>query len=188
MAPTSSYNIGVIFLGGQDDREALGYASRMAKHPNANLTVVRLMESSCDIHQHHSTEQEQDSEMIKEFREVMVKDELNCEYKEALVEDSVGVVNVIQEVENSFDLILVGRRRANDSPWSLGLREWNEFPELGFIGDMLVSSDSRCMVSVLVVQQQVLVDEEIMASPKYISEDSSVVNIPWQPTKVWPIR
>ncbi|KAM7527612.1 hypothetical protein LguiB_031022 [Lonicera macranthoides] len=189
MVPTSSYNIGVIFLGGQDDREALAYARRMAKHPNANLTVVRLMESSCDIHQHHSTEQEQDSEIIKEFREAMVKDELNCEYKEALVEDSVGVVNVIQEVENSFDLILVGRRRANDSPWSLELREWNEFPELGFIGDMLVSSDSKCMVSVLVVQQQVLVDEEIMASsPKYISEDSSVVNIPWQPTKVWPIR
>uniref|UniRef100_A0A5B7BVM9 Putative cation/H(+) antiporter 15 n=1 Tax=Davidia involucrata TaxID=16924 RepID=A0A5B7BVM9_DAVIN len=182
---TNSYRIGMIFLGGQDDREALAYAVRMAKRPNASLTVVRLITFD---KKHKNTDIEQDFEMINEFQTAKINND-SCVYMEEVVTDSVGVVNMIRNVENTFDLILVGRRHASDSPLCLGLTEWNEFPELGFIGDMLVSSDSNCKVSVLVVQQQTSVGGYMLDSPKFLAEDSSaVVDMAWDTVKVWPIR
>ncbi|KAK3022948.1 hypothetical protein RJ639_046766 [Escallonia herrerae] len=171
------YSIGVIFLGGQDDREALAYASRMAKHPNVSLRVVHFI-VPCN-NQSYSSEQEHDIVMIKEFMNANGKNEL-CVYQEEVVKDSVGVVSVIHKVENCFDLILVGRHHAKDSPLLVGLKEWNEFPELGFIGDMLASSDSNCKVSVLVVQQQACADGNLLDSPEYILEQhsSAIVDMP----------
>ncbi|KAA8543695.1 hypothetical protein F0562_021559 [Nyssa sinensis] len=181
---TSSYNVGMIFLGGQDDQEALAYAIRMAKHPNVSLTVVRLIEFD---KKYKNTDIERDFEMINEFQTANINND-SCFYKEEVVMDSVGVVNMIRNVENTFDLILVGRRHASDSPLCFGLTEWNEFPELGFVGDMLASSDSNCKVSVLVVQQQTSVGGDTLHSPKFLAEDSSaIVEMPWDSVKAWPI-
>ncbi|CAK9153543.1 unnamed protein product [Ilex paraguariensis] len=171
------FTIGVIFLGGQDDREALAYASRMAKHPNVGLTVVRLVESGRQCR--YSTDMDQDMEMIKEFRVDNINN-ARSDFQEEVVKDSVGLVTVIQKIENSFDLILVGRRHPSDSPLLMGLTEWNEYPELGFIADMLASSDATCKVPVLVVQQQSYVCEGMVDIPKHLNEDPSTV-------KVWPI-
>ncbi|KAJ6297553.1 hypothetical protein OIU78_023167 [Salix suchowensis] len=71
------------------------------------------------------------------------------------VNDCVELIRLITSVENSFDLILVGRSYRSRSPLFEALTEWSEFPELGFMGDILTQSDSRCRVSVLVVQQQI---------------------------------
>ncbi|KAF6156579.1 hypothetical protein GIB67_002762, partial [Kingdonia uniflora] len=38
-----SRNIAVLFFGGPDDREALSYAWRMARHPDVSLTVFRFL-------------------------------------------------------------------------------------------------------------------------------------------------
>ncbi|PSS09529.1 Cation/H(+) antiporter like [Actinidia chinensis var. chinensis] len=177
----TSYSIGVIFLGGQDDREALAYANRMSKHPNVALTVVRLIEYSNTKYKTNE-DMEHDFELINEFRFTNSRNK-SCVYKEEVVNDSVGVVSVIRTIENSFDLILVGRRHNSFSQLLRGLMEWNEFSELGFIGDMLSSSDSNCKVSVLVVQQQAFAGGDmVMDSPK-----STVLDMSWDNNaKVWP--
>ncbi|GFZ01703.1 hypothetical protein Acr_15g0003120 [Actinidia rufa] len=177
----TSYSIGVIFLGGQDDREALAYANRMSKHPNVALTVVRLIEYSNTKYKTNE-DMERDFELINEFRFTNSRNK-SCVYKEEVVNDSIGVVSVIRTIENSFDLILVGRRHNSYSQLLRGLTEWNEFSELGFIGDMLSSSDSNCKVSVLVVQQQAFAGGDmVMDSPK-----STVLDVSWDNNaKVWP--
>ncbi|XAR60792.1 hypothetical protein NMG60_11034305 [Bertholletia excelsa] len=145
-------NVGLIFIGGQDDREALAYAGRMANHPDVMLTVVRLTEYPSKKYK-LTQETEQDLDLINEFRAASAKNAC-CIYREEVVSDGVGVASVVKELENSFELILAGRRHDGHAQLLAGLSDWNEFPELGYIGDMLVSSDSSCTASVLVVQQQ----------------------------------
>ncbi|KAF2293575.1 hypothetical protein GH714_002952 [Hevea brasiliensis] len=38
-----SFHAAVIFIGGKDDREALAYAGRVARHPGVKLTVIRFL-------------------------------------------------------------------------------------------------------------------------------------------------
>lgn len=180
VASRTSYNIGMIFLGGKDDREALAYANRMAKHPNVAVSVIRLIEYSINKFK-ITNDMERDIELINNFRIANAKSEC-CDYKEEVVNDSVGVVSVVRAIENSFDLILVGRRPGGHSGLLHGLQEWNEFPELGFFGDMLSSSDSNCRVSVLVVQQGNVGGKTMIESPKCAVVDMSS----FENAKVWP--
>jgi len=76
------------------------------------------------------------------------------DYKEEIARDSIELINVIKSLEGCFDLVLIGRRHAIESSLFSGLSDWNEYPELGPIGGMLVASDSTFDGSVLVVQQQ----------------------------------
>ncbi|CAL8160437.1 unnamed protein product [Prunus armeniaca] len=155
------YNFGMIFVEGPDDREALAYAMRMAEHPNVSLTVVRLV----DHNMKHSVHRDLDMVLISKCK-IAIAGRKQHVYKEEHVRDSVDMINAIRSnsMENLYDLILVGRRHDSNSPLFMGLTEWNEFPELGFIGDMLASSDSNCNVSVLVVQQQMLGSDRLMVS------------------------
>ncbi|GFZ19938.1 hypothetical protein Acr_28g0006430 [Actinidia rufa] len=125
---------------------------------------------------------EHDFELINEFRFTNSRNE-NCVYKEEVVNDSVGVVSVIITIENSFDLFLVGKCHNSYLQLLRGLKEWNQFSELGYIGDMLLSSDSNFKVSLLVVQQQAFAGgDTVMDSPK-----STVVDMSWDNNaKVWP--
>ncbi|KAK4419877.1 Cation/H(+) antiporter 14 [Sesamum alatum] len=165
------YRIGVFFLGGPDDREALAYARRMGQHPNVYLTLVQFVDA--DMETAYSSDMEQDLNIVNEYRDNDVMNE-RCLYREELVKDSLGVVSVIRRMTICFDLILVGRRHNNDSPLLAGVSDWNEFPELGCLGDMIVSSDSANKVSVLVVQQA-LSCESKMGDPGFIRERSYVV-------------
>ena len=152
MSSKSLYNIGMIFVEGPDDREALAYVMRMGELPNISITVVRLVDSN-KKRREAGINQELDERIVNDFRIAHVGKKHRV-YKEEFVCDSVETVGVIRSMENCYDLILVGRRHDNNSPLFMGLTEWNEFPELGFVGDMLASSDSGCQVSVLVMQQQ----------------------------------
>ncbi|KAL0370800.1 UNVERIFIED_CONTAM: Cation/H(+) antiporter 14 [Sesamum angustifolium] len=165
------YRIGVFFLGGPDDREALAYARRMAQHPNVRLTLVHIMDA--DIDTAYSSDMEQDLHIVNEYRDIDMMNE-RCLYREELVKDSLGVASVIRRMTSYFDLILVGRQHDNDSPLLAGISDWNEFPELGCLGDMIVSSDSTRKVSVLVVQQA-LSSESKMGNPEFIRESSYVL-------------
>ncbi|KAK4412502.1 Cation/H(+) antiporter 15 [Sesamum alatum] len=147
---TSVYRIGVIFVGGPDDREALAYACRMGKHPNIRITLIRFLDES--IGTTFSRQMAIDSDTINTYRDAQMTNK-QWFYQEELVKDSLGLIAVIRSMESCFDLILVGRRHKDGSPLLAGLSDWNEFPELGCLGDMLVSLDSKCNASVLVVQQ-----------------------------------
>ncbi|KAK9280248.1 hypothetical protein L1049_013935 [Liquidambar formosana] len=178
------YSIGMIFLGGQDDREALAYGMRVSEHPNVRLTVVRFIDYS--KRSKYSLHKDLDFDVTNEFRHA-IKGNRRHVYKEEVVKDSVEMISVIKTVENSYDLILLGRRHPSELMLVVGLTAWNEFPELGFIGDLLVSSDSSCRVSVLVVQQQAFACEEVVNSPnKFMGSSCTVLDMPLESRKFWP--
>ncbi|KAL0458579.1 UNVERIFIED_CONTAM: Cation/H(+) antiporter 3 [Sesamum latifolium] len=147
---TNVYRIGMIFLGGPDDREALAYACRMGKHPNIRITLIRFLDDS--VGTAVSRQMVIDLNTVNAYRDAQMTNK-QWFYQEELVKDSLGLITVVRSMESCFDLILVGRRHREDSPLLAGLHDWNEFPELGCVGDMLVSLDSKCKASVLVVQQ-----------------------------------
>lgn len=68
--------------------------------------------------------------------------------------DCVGTVAVIKSMENNYELVIVGRNHDNLSPIRSGLAFWNEYRELGTIGDVLASADFAGNATILVVQQQ----------------------------------
>ncbi|KAK6935667.1 Cation/H+ exchanger [Dillenia turbinata] len=145
------YSIGVFFLGGPDDREALAYSKRMAEHSNVSLTVVFFNWMSGCL-SHNETEMILDSELIDEFKACVVGFKERIIYRNENVENGMETTKIICGMDDSFDLVLVGRHHSPGSPVLSGLTEWSECPELGLIGDMLANSDFS--FSVLVVQQQ----------------------------------
>ncbi|KAK7300860.1 hypothetical protein RJT34_11711 [Clitoria ternatea] len=147
----SFYSVGIIFIDGPDDREALSYAMRMANHQNVRVTVIRLIEPHKK--NKNSLNRDPDGDLIHKFKVECIQVKRH-DYREEIVMDSLETINVVRSLEGCFDLILVGRRHSGESPLFSGLTEWNEYPELGSVGDMLVSSDSAFDGSVLVVQQQ----------------------------------
>ncbi|KAG7037023.1 Cation/H(+) antiporter 15, partial [Cucurbita argyrosperma subsp. argyrosperma] len=171
------YKVGMLFVEGADDREALAYATRMAEHPMVALTVVRLMlpESKTE----RRAELVLDSEMLNEFKRIMGTSGIqHCVYEEEMVKDCVGLINVIRSMEQNYDLMLVGRRHDGESELFLGLNEWNEYPELGIIGDMFASTDFSGAVAMLVVQQQTIGnDEDLLDDFRCLMEESFSVDI-----------
>lgn len=150
----------MIFLEGPDDREALAYAIRMADQPEVKVTVVRIrdliLESIESNQEVDDVNKQLDTNMLQKF-EAVVKAAGNKRHclKDKFVQDSVEMINVVRSMERySYDLILVGRRHSSESRLlEPVLNDWSEYPELGFIGDVLASADTNCGVSLLVVQQ-----------------------------------
>ncbi|CAK9135853.1 unnamed protein product [Ilex paraguariensis] len=149
----SVYQVAVVFLGGDDDREALAYGKRMAKSPAAHLTVIRLIAQ--DDMGEKQWDTVLDTELLKDIK-LQSPFQRNVEYREEKVKDGPDTALIIHAMEEAFDLIVVGRRHREDSPLLSGLAEWNELPELGPVGDILASADIKKPVSVLVVQQQIM--------------------------------
>ncbi|KAJ0006820.1 hypothetical protein Pint_29637 [Pistacia integerrima] len=147
-APAESYsNVAMLFFGGNDDREALTLAKRMARNKKVRLTVAQFISKS--------DEGEVDWEKILDsevLRDAKCSEYIN--YIKHVVNDGRGTVNVVHSMVNEFDLIIVGRRYNIEDPQTSGLKEWSEFPEIGVMGDLLASKDLTGKCSVLVVQQQ----------------------------------
>ncbi|VVA31550.1 PREDICTED: cation/H(+) antiporter [Prunus dulcis] len=149
---SSLYSIAMIFLGGRDDREALTFAKRVTKDPGSfSLTVVRL--DAEDGKTMNDWEKVLDNEVLKEFKQKSVAN-AHVKYIEETAKDAIQTTRILRSIMNEFELIIVGRRNGLDSPQTLGFSEWSEFPELGVIGDLLVSSDFDSNASIFVVQQQ----------------------------------
>ncbi|KAK2643412.1 hypothetical protein Ddye_025175 [Dipteronia dyeriana] len=174
--PSSNINNGglelrfaMLFIGGPDDHEALSYAYRMARTPGISLTVVRflpgkdaqlnlmpedednedgILEAITDI----ENDKEHDDEFINEFRFKAMNDQ-SVLYHEKIVNNGAELVESIRTKYTDFDLYLVGRGLGVKTPLTMGLLEWSENPELGAIGETLVSSEFTAHASVLVVQQ-----------------------------------
>lgn len=150
-----SYRISMIYIGGNDDREALALARRMANSLSVNLTIFRLVSVTSNPQQ--DWEVILDNEALKEFKHEYLKND-NVTYKEVPSEDGTQTASFIKSIVegDGYDLILAGRRHDNDSRILMGLHEWSEVPELGVIGDLLASPDTSSFASVLVVQQQII--------------------------------
>ncbi|KAK1667579.1 hypothetical protein QYE76_055738 [Lolium multiflorum] len=172
------HSLVLFFFGGPDDREGLAYAWRMVENPGVTLAILRFLppdyraqsssgatyssdadSRAINIGAEGKTELEMDEEYLGEFR---ARNQGNnaITYAERTVTNSEETVAVIRSLDSSMhEMYIVGRRPGEPgSPMTSALEDWMESPELGPIGDMLVSSDFSMTVSVLVVQQYVVVD------------------------------
>ncbi|KAJ9178840.1 hypothetical protein P3X46_010689 [Hevea brasiliensis] len=146
----SSYSVALLFLGGPDDREALAIGARMAGHHSINLTMIRLLEYGSITND--NARRRLDNEVVSEFRTATAGN-YRVKYIEEVVMDGTGTTSVIRSMENHFELVIVGRHHDNKSPIVSGLADWNDYKELGTIGDLLVSSQFMDKTTILVVQQ-----------------------------------
>lgn len=165
----SGYRIAVLFFGGHDDREALALAGRMVGHPAIELTVIRFIEKSptaaAAMTEEETRENRADEECIREFLARVVDGE--AEYEERALGNAEDVMASIREAEGEVELFVVGKGQgAVGSQLTAGMTEWSEFSELGPIGDLLASTDSTTVASVLVVQAARAGDGVLLMSPE----------------------
>ncbi|XP_031487241.1 cation/H(+) antiporter 15-like isoform X1 [Nymphaea colorata] len=165
--------VAVLFFGGPDDREALAFAARMAKQEGTNISIVRFLPASHSstnshkmgaewtaIHSMRTVSDDIDREKvvddycISQFQ-MQMAGKKSVSYTEKFVSCGAETVAFIQSMNHGREVFIVGRCQPTiNSAMISGMEEWNEFPELGLMGDFLVSPDFSA-VSVLVVQQHV---------------------------------
>ncbi|KAK1284779.1 Cation/H(+) antiporter 15 [Acorus calamus] len=124
-------NVAMLFVGGPDDREALAYATRMGG--------TRGVDGKKDD-ERYGEERRLDDGAVMEFR-TTTRGDSRIVFREFVVGGMEDMVGKIRMMEEPYDLLVVGRQRGVDSRLTDGLTEWNEWPELGVIGDMVASSD-----------------------------------------------
>ncbi|XP_055806582.1 cation/H(+) antiporter 15-like isoform X2 [Solanum dulcamara] len=158
---TRSCKIAMIFIGGCDDREALAYALRMARHAKVALTVLRIIldetstqngDADLSLTMEDEAEKQVDDSFVNEFRQ-KVKNDVSVVCTEEMSSNGAETVKIIRSLGQDFDLYVVGRGLGFFSPLKGGLDEWSDCPELGSIGDLLLTSDFSSTASILVVQQ-----------------------------------
>ncbi|XP_075486158.1 cation/H(+) antiporter 28-like [Primulina tabacum] len=160
----------VIFIGGKDDREALVYAGRVARHPGVKLTVIRfLLEATGDsvssritIAKSNTTEHQEemkvDDECFADFYDRYVAGG-NVAYMEKYLVNSGQTFSTLRSLEGQYGLFIVGRGGRVNSILTVGMNDWEECPELGPIGDILSASDFSVSASVMIIQQHSLKGE-----------------------------
>ncbi|XP_020198260.1 cation/H(+) antiporter 15-like [Aegilops tauschii subsp. strangulata] len=188
----TEHRVALFFFGGPDDREALAYAWRMVENPGVALTILRFLPpdyraaarsfseasyrsaasggmdprgAAMSASTEGKSELQMDEEYLGEFR-ARNHGNPTITYADRPVTNSEETVAAIRGMDNSaHELYIVGRRPGEaGSPMTAALEDWMESPELGPIGDMLVSSDFSMAVSVLVVQQYVVVGAPMAAA------------------------
>ncbi|PWA44738.1 cation/H+ exchanger 19 [Artemisia annua] len=150
----------VLFFGGNDDHEALAYGARMAEHPGINLVVVRFLLDrdshksdlvNAEINELNSIEETSlDDEVIGEFKDKFMK-ESTIKYVERVVKNSSEAIEAIHE-HSKCNLILVGRMPEGELVASLRKLR-SEYPEMGPVGNLLISPEFNSLASLMVVQQ-----------------------------------
>ncbi|KAK7317153.1 hypothetical protein RJT34_01137 [Clitoria ternatea] len=143
----SSTRLAMIYLGGQDDNEALCLAKR-ALMSGINLVVYHLVVEECVLDD-CSGELLDDRAMLQD-----VKHAKNVWYQQIIAKEGSQTAGFLCDVVKKHDFFIVGRRHNINSAQTNGLTTWSEFPELGVIGDFLASPELRSHASILVVQQQ----------------------------------
>ncbi|CAJ1858428.1 unnamed protein product [Sphenostylis stenocarpa] len=157
------FNVGIFFIGGPDDREALALGIRMSERENTRVSLFRFVVNKKDYGRKIVLTKDEREE---EDEDLMLDEGLIDEFKsmkygmgsvswfEIMVEDGVAVLDAVHSLEGNYDLVMVGRRH-NDG--SLNGEEMGTFIEnaaiLGILGDLL-SSNEFCvgMIPVLVTQ------------------------------------
>ncbi|KAL3645706.1 Cation/H(+) antiporter 18 [Castilleja foliolosa] len=177
-----NYTVTAFFFGGRDDREALSYGALMAEHTGISLNVVhfvfnqKVVKDSISLNVDDQDVLEArltDDEFLMGFKE-KVSEDGPIKYKEIVVSDVVGTVDVIK-MYNRCNLFLVGRMP--EGRLVAGLHKKGECLELGPIGNLLISPELKMMASVLVVQQyqsQLTGDSLASLKEEYTTDDDVV--------------
>ncbi|XP_030518048.1 cation/H(+) antiporter 15-like [Rhodamnia argentea] len=140
---TFSCRVGVIFVGGSDDREALALAFRMVGRPNVRVTVVHIIVQDVGKDIDEIMQEKIDNGLIEVFRAKADADPCST-YRQVVVEDSEQAMGEIQGLKNKFSLVLVGQKRGTGTVFpEETMLNWSDNPELGVIGDLVASSDFR---------------------------------------------
>ncbi|XP_048329116.2 cation/H(+) antiporter 15 [Ziziphus jujuba] len=156
----------MVFIGGDDDREALAYAWRMSNNSTTDLTVIRFVRSedaidrSIDNDDHEDgiediltdRDKQIDDDYIKEFK-TKSRNSMSVEFVEHVVSNGDEMVRMIGSLDYKGDLFIVGRGKKRMSALTKGLLDLGECPELGALGDILVSSSFMAETSILIVQR-----------------------------------
>ncbi|XP_025806716.1 cation/H(+) antiporter 15-like [Panicum hallii] len=197
----SVHHVALLFFGGPDDREGLAYAWRMVEHPGVCLTIVRFIPPdykapalappqhmaprgapASNVHARAITivpdaaksERQMDEEYLNEFRTRNIGNDAIL-YMEQVVANSEETLAAIRDLDSAHELYIVGRHPGEEgSALTSALAEWMESPELGPIGDLLVSSEFSKMVSVLVMQQYVITTPQPAVGPAVPVTDDPV--------------
>ncbi|KAL3818246.1 hypothetical protein ACJIZ3_004151 [Penstemon smallii] len=157
-ASNVDYTITVFFFGGHDDREALSYGALMAEHPGISLNVVRFTVDPkvigenvhIDVNDQYSQEARSDDvEFLAEFKKKVSSNE-SMKLEERVVSDGGETIDVIRSYSRC-NLFLVGRMP--EGQLVAALNKKSECPELGPVGNLLISPEFSTTASVLVVQQ-----------------------------------
>ncbi|XP_038724197.1 cation/H(+) antiporter 28 [Tripterygium wilfordii] len=156
--------VAVIFIGGRDDREALTYASRVARHPGVKLTVIRfLLDTNPENASRRATgfrinvaeqelEMKLDDECFAEFYERQVAGG-HVAYMEKHLANSAETYSTLRSLEGQYALIIVGLGGRVNSVLTVGMNDWQQCPELGPVGDVLSGPNFSVRTSVLIIQQ-----------------------------------
>lgn len=167
---SATINVAVIFVGGRDDREAIAYAGRIARHSGVKLTVIRLLVDTSEASKFSGplplivnlSDQEQemalDDECFAQFYEKHIVGG-RIAYMEKHLANSAETFSVLKSFEGRYSLVIVGREGGVNSLLTIGMNDWQQCPELGPIGDVLSGPDFCLTVSVLVIQQHKLTGE-----------------------------
>ncbi|KAJ8467943.1 hypothetical protein OPV22_030495 [Ensete ventricosum] len=186
----TQHHVAVLFFGGPDDREALTYSSRMAEHPGVILTVIRFLPGeeamvppspapSCASGERAAMtavaeanmQRQLDDECTNLFRLRHVTND-SVTYTELVINNIEETVTAVRAINGVHSMYVVGRGKGMESsPLLAGLTLWSEYPELGPIGDMLLSADFGTQASVLVVQQYVS-GEAVVAMESTAAQES----------------
>ncbi|KAA0060018.1 cation/H(+) antiporter 24 isoform X1 [Cucumis melo var. makuwa] len=153
----SAQHFVVLFLGGADAREALAYADRVIGNQDVYVSVIRFL--SQNSKGDNEFEKKLDDGMVTWF---WVKNETNERviYREVVVRNGAETIAAIQTMnDDSYDLVVVGRKQGINPVLLEGLSNWSNQNELGIIGDFVASEDFTAASSILVMQQQVLRDQ-----------------------------
>lgn len=157
-ASNVSSTVAVFFFGGRDDREALAYGQRMAKHPGITLNVIRFLPSpdmtvesvTIDLNKDDNISTAVDERVLSEFNMKKTGDE-SVVYEERAVSKGSDAIEVMREFSRC-NLILVGRAPRGQVAESLHVKTM-ECWELGPVGSLLMAPEFSTLASVLVVQQ-----------------------------------
>ncbi|TKW26771.1 hypothetical protein SEVIR_3G212800v4 [Setaria viridis] len=152
-APQFHAAVAALFFGGGDDREAMSYVARMARHPGVTVAVVRFLPARGI--KDDPADRRVDNRAIEEVKALAARSR-NMKVREELVGDMERIVEVLRGLDKAgYDLVVVGmRHRWYPVMPANGLSDWSECPELGVIGDLLASSDFDTPYSVLIMKQQ----------------------------------
>ncbi|KAL2935185.1 Cation/H(+) antiporter 14 [Bienertia sinuspersici] len=143
-----TFNVAIFFIGGVDDHEALAYTTIFTSHPSIKLTVVWLKGRMS----HSNSNNYDDYGVIQDFHN-RCNDNERVSFREVIVNDGAETTNTVVDLKDEIDLVVVGRYHEPGCAPLFGLSDqWCVYPELGILGDMLVSPEFE--FSVLVVQQE----------------------------------
>lgn len=154
------YSVLVLFFGGHDDREALAYGMRVAEHPGITLNVVRFIIDPAvigasvhvDIVQNSSPvpESQEDEIFLSDMKQKSSGDS-SIVFQDSIVKDIRETTEVIRGFKKC-NLFIVGRMSEGQLVSAFDSKS-HHCPELGPLGNLLISGEISTSASVLVVQQ-----------------------------------